>query len=131
MNPQDDKPQGQDQLDSLEGLGNQSLEELFSDPADGDQASSGNAAPKRDMAMFGKIPVKLTLEVDSVEIMLGNLLDLNPGEVLPLDKKVGEPLDVRVNGELLARAEVVVVDGRYGLRLVDVPRNPNLTPDQD
>jgi flagellar motor switch protein FliN/FliY len=99
----------------------QSLESLFSSESNQlDDIKLDSAKGSRDIALFSKIPVKLTLEVDSVEVMLGDLLDLEPGEVLPLDKKTGEPLDVRVNGQLLARAEVVVVDGRYGLRLTEI-----------
>ncbi|WKE66514.1 FliM/FliN family flagellar motor switch protein [Gallaecimonas kandeliae] len=83
---------------------------------------AGEAAPQapRDLALFRNIPVRLTLEVDSVELPLGELLNLSQGQVLPLDKQAGAPMDVRVNGTLLARAEVVVVDGRYGLRLTQV-----------
>lgn len=113
------------ELDALGDDTEQSLEALFAD-----QTSEGGAAPKqsapRDIGLFSKIPVHLTLEVDSVEVTLGDLLGLNPGEVLPLAKKTGEPLDVRVNGQLLAHAEVVVVDGRYGLRLTEILHDVSL-----
>ncbi|MED5526516.1 flagellar motor switch protein FliN [Gallaecimonas pentaromativorans] len=83
-----------------------------------DKAQPAKAAA--ELSLLRNIPVKLTLEVDSVEISLGELLGLGSGEVLPLDKSAGAPLDVRVNGTLLAKAEVVVVDGKYGLRLTEV-----------
>jgi flagellar motor switch protein FliN/FliY len=74
----------------------------------------------RDLQVFRNIPVRLTLEVDSVEVPLADLLALSQGTVLALDKPAGAPLDMRVNGVLLARAEVVVVNGKYGLRLLEV-----------
>ncbi|EKE73956.1 flagellar motor switch protein FliN [Gallaecimonas xiamenensis] len=85
-----------------------------------DQQNAGQAKAPRDLALFRNIPVRLTLEVDSIDIALGDLLQLSQGEVLPLDKQAGAPMDVRVNGTLLAKAEVVVVDGKYGLRLTEV-----------
>src|SRR5690606_13709233 len=108
-----------EQLDTEGG----SLEELFGSS----DSPAAPAAEKPNLSVLKKIPVKLTLEVDSVEEMLGEVLDLSAGEVLPLDKKVGEPLDVRVNGTLVARADVVVVEGTYGLRLIDVLQNISLS----
>ncbi len=98
----------------------QSLESLFGSADDASAGRKEESGAGRELSVFSKIPVRLTLEVDSVEVMLGDLLNLAPGEVLPLDKKTDEPLDVRVNGQLLAHAEVVVVDGRYGLRLTEI-----------
>ncbi|MBY8039802.1 flagellar motor switch protein FliN [Vibrio fluvialis] len=80
------------------------------------------AAPKveRDLSFFRNIPVTVTLEVASKEIALGDLMKAGEGSVIELDKLNGEPLDVKVNGSLLGHAEVVVVNDKYGLRLVDV-----------
>lgn len=121
MSQSDDQNELDQDLDDLKDLGgddaDQSLDALF---GGGDDESKIDPPRNRDLSMFSNIPVRLTLEVDSVEIMLGDLINLTPGEVLPLDKKTGEPLDVRVNGQLLARAEVVVVDGQYGLRLTEI-----------
>ncbi|MCV6609542.1 MAG: flagellar motor switch protein FliN [Amphritea sp.] len=66
------------------------------------------------------IPVKLTLEVGRTDIAIRNLLQLNQGSVVELDRVAGEPLDVMVNGTLVAHGEVVVVNDRYGIRLTDV-----------
>ena len=74
----------------------------------------------RDLRFFRNIPVTVTLEVASAEVPLGSLMQVGEGAVIALDKQAGEPLDVRVNGRLLARAEVVVVNGNYGLRLLEV-----------
>ncbi|MCG6382204.1 flagellar motor switch protein FliN [Vibrio fluvialis] len=80
------------------------------------------AAPKveRDLSFFRNIPVTVTLEVASKDIALGDLMKAGEGSVIELDKLNGEPLDVKVNGSLLGHAEVVVVNDKYGLRLIDV-----------
>ncbi|EKO3933735.1 flagellar motor switch protein FliN [Vibrio fluvialis] len=80
------------------------------------------AAPKveRDLSFFRNIPVTVTLEVASKEIALGDLMKAGEGSVIELDKLNGEPLDVKVNGSLLGHAEVVVVNDKYGLRLIDI-----------
>ena len=66
------------------------------------------------------IPVTISLEVGSTKISIRNLLKLNQGSVVELDRLAGEPLDVLVNGTLIAHAEVVVVNEKYGIRLTDV-----------
>lgn len=76
------------------------------------------AAPSLGMSMFRDVPLTVTLEVASTEVTLGELSDAQAGDVLPLDKAVGEPLDVKVNGVLFAKAEVVMVNGKYGLKFV-------------
>ncbi len=76
--------------------------------------------PERDLSFFKHIPVTVTLEVASKEIPLGDLMKAGEGSVIELDKLNGEPLDVKVNGSLMGHAEVVVVNDKYGLRLIDV-----------
>ncbi|MBY4675953.1 flagellar motor switch protein FliN [Marinobacterium arenosum] len=76
------------------------------------------ADPKLDVIM--DIPVEITMEVGQTEIPIRNLLKLSQGSVLELDRVAGEPLDVKVNGTLIAHGEVVVVNDRYGIRLTDV-----------
>lgn len=76
--------------------------------------------PERDLSFFKKIPVTVTLEVASKEIPLGDLMKAGEGSVIELDKLNGEPLDVKVNGSLMGHAEVVVINDKYGLRLIDV-----------
>lgn len=73
-----------------------------------------------DMSFIRNIPVNLTLEVASTELMVGDLMNITVGSVVELDKLCGEPMDVRVNGTLLGHAEVVIVNNKYGLRLVSV-----------
>ncbi|MFM5656750.1 lateral flagellar motor switch protein LfiN [Aeromonas veronii] len=100
------------------------LDQLFGDdismPSAADYLAPTNSSKQRDLSFFRQIPVKVTLEVASTEVPLGDLMRVEEGAVIELDKLAGEPLDVRVNGRLLAKGEVVVVNGKYGLRLVDV-----------
>lgn len=74
--------------------------------------------PKLDVIL--DIPVHLTMEVGGTEIAIRNLLQLSQGSVIELDRVAGEPLDVKINGTLIAHGEVVVVNDRYGIRLTDV-----------
>lgn len=66
------------------------------------------------------VPVMLSLEVGRTRIPIRNLLQLNQGSVVELERGAGEPLDVFVNGTLIAHGEVVVVNDRFGVRLTDV-----------
>jgi flagellar motor switch protein FliN/FliY len=66
------------------------------------------------------VQVSLSLEVGRTRIPIRNLLQLNQGSVLELERAAGEPLDVYVNGTLIAHGEVVVVNDRFGVRLTDV-----------
>lgn len=66
------------------------------------------------------IPVTISMEVGSTDITIRNLLQLNQGSVVELDRLAGEPLDVLVNGTLIAHGEVVVVNEKFGIRLTDV-----------
>lgn len=66
------------------------------------------------------VPVMLSLEVGRARIPIRNLLQLNQGSVVELDRDAGEPLDIYVNGTLIAHGEVVVVNDRFGVRLTDV-----------
>ena len=82
-------------------------------------ASSG---PKHDLNLdvILDVPVTLSLEVGRTRIPIRNLLQLNQGSVVELERGAGEPLDVFVNGTLIAQGEVVVVNDRFGVRLTDV-----------
>ncbi len=66
------------------------------------------------------VSVSLSLEVGRARIPIRNLLQLNQGSVVELERGAGEPLDVFVNGTLIAQGEVVVVNERFGVRLTDV-----------
>lgn len=73
----------------------------------------------RKMALFSRIPVTLTLEVASVNVSLAELMSVNSDSVVELDKMAGEPLDIKVNGILFGKAEVVVLNDKYGLRIIE------------
>jgi flagellar motor switch protein FliN/FliY len=66
------------------------------------------------------VPVTLSMEVGRARIPIRNLLQLNQGSVVELDRAAGDPLDVYVNGTLIAHGEVVVVNEKFGIRLTDV-----------
>lgn len=66
------------------------------------------------------IPVRLSMEVGNTNISIRKLLKLNKGSIVELSRTAGEPLDVMVNGTLVARGEVVVVNDKFGVRLLEV-----------
>lgn len=66
------------------------------------------------------VPLSLSLEVGRSRLSIRELLKLNKGSIVELDRAAGEPLDVMVNGTLVAHGEVVQVDDKYGVRLTDV-----------
>ncbi|MDO3385051.1 flagellar motor switch protein FliN [Gilvimarinus sp. SDUM040013] len=74
--------------------------------------------PELDLIL--DIPVSISMEVGSTSITIRNLLQLNQGSVIELDRLAGEPLDVKVNGTLIAHGEVVVVNEKFGIRMTDV-----------
>ena len=83
-----------------------------------DDSISGDDKKKLDTIL--DIPVTISMEVGRSQISIRNLLQLNQGSVVELDRVAGEPLDVLVNGTLIAHGEVVVVNDKFGIRLTDV-----------
>ena len=75
---------------------------------------------KRKLDTILDIPVTISMEVGRSSISIRNLLQLNQGSVVELDRVAGEPLDVMINGTLIAHGEVVVVNDKFGIRLTDV-----------
>jgi len=90
--------------------------ENLEDDSTGGLASSGDE--KLDAIL--DIPVTISMEVGRANITIRNLLQLNQGSVIELDRVAGESLDVLVNGTLIAHGEVVVVNDKFGIRLTDV-----------
>lgn len=82
----------------------------------------GIAAPLREqgLEMVLDIPITLTMELGRRHISIRELLQLNHGSVVKLDRPTGEPLDILANGCLIARGEVVVVNERFGVRITDI-----------
>jgi flagellar motor switch protein FliN len=79
-----------------------------------------DAAREVNIDVILDVPVTLSMEVGRTRIPIRNLLQLNQGSVVELDRAAGEPLDVFVNGTLVAHGEVVVVNDKFGIRLTDV-----------
>lgn len=75
---------------------------------------------RRKLDAILDIPVTISMEVGRSQISIRNLLQLNQGSVVELERVAGEPLDVLVNGTLIAHGEVVVVNDKFGIRLTDV-----------
>ncbi|MDE2049519.1 MAG: flagellar motor switch protein FliN [Gammaproteobacteria bacterium] len=92
-------------------------------PAELDELTDdGGSGASRDvnLEVILDVPVTLSMEVGRTRIPIRNLLQLNQGSVVELERAAGEPLDVFVNGTLVAHGEVVVVNERFGIRLTDV-----------
>ena len=77
-------------------------------------------ADSEKMDMILDIPVSVTVEIGRTKMTIRNLLQLNQGGIVPLDRLAGDPLDVLVNGTLVAHGEVVVVNDKFGVRLTDI-----------
>ncbi|EXF93864.1 flagellar motor switch protein FliN [Pseudomonas fluorescens HK44] len=115
---------GQDDIDALlaadaassSSSGRLAMEEFGSVPKNNEPVTLDG--PNLDVIL--DIPVSISMEVGSTDINIRNLLQLNQGSVIELDRLAGEPLDVLVNGTLIAHGEVVVVNEKFGIRLTDV-----------
>lgn len=115
---------GQDDIDALlaadaansSSSNRLAMEEFGSVPKNNDPVTLDG--PNLDVIL--DIPVSISMEVGSTDINIRNLLQLNQGSVIELDRLAGEPLDVLVNGTLIAHGEVVVVNEKFGIRLTDV-----------
>ncbi len=129
-------------LDEQASDGSESGEGAESSGGDGDawadalsEQAEAEAAPLQEMTesttfssqdgdvnldMILDIPVDISMEIGRTKISIRNLLQLTQGSVVELDRLAGEPLDVMVNGTLIAHGEVVVVNEKFGIRLTDV-----------
>ena len=85
-----------------------------------DEKSNITVDEQRKLDTILDIPVTISMEVGRSKISIRNLLQLNQGSVVELERVAGEPLDVLVNGTLIAHGEVVVVNDKFGIRLTDV-----------
>lgn len=82
--------------------------------------STALCGTETNMDVILDIPVTISMEIGRTEISIQNLLQLNQGSVVELDRLAGDPMDVLVNGTLIAHGEVVVVNEKFGIRLTDV-----------
>jgi flagellar motor switch protein FliN/FliY len=74
----------------------------------------------RRLEMLLDVPLELSVEIGRTRMSIQELLSLGPGSVIELDKVAGEPLDILVNGRLVARGEAVVVNDKFGIRITDI-----------
>ncbi len=108
-------------------------EQAVSDAAAGEAAEAAEAAQFQELQSEIKpgvgdvnldaildVPVTISMEIGRTKISIRNLLHLNQGSVVELDRLAGEPMDVLVNGTLIAQGEVVVVNEKFGIRLTDI-----------
>lgn len=84
------------------------------------EARAGAQSTDINMDVILDIPVTVSMEIGRTKINIRHLLQLNQGSVVELDRLAGEPMDVLVNGTLIAHGEVVVVNDKFGIRLTDV-----------
>jgi flagellar motor switch protein FliN/FliY len=101
---------------SKTGLASDIFEQVKPTPVSASAELSGDV--KLDVIL--DIPVTIAMEIGRTELSIRNLLQLNQGSVVELDRFAGEPMDVLVNGTLVAHGEVVVVNEKFGIRLTDV-----------
>ncbi|MCG5514203.1 flagellar motor switch protein FliN [Ectothiorhodospira shaposhnikovii] len=94
-----------------------SFEDLGAEATPGRGAEGGAEV---NLGVILDVPVTISMEIGRTRIPIRNLLQLNQGSVVELDRLAGEPLDVMVNGTLVAHGEVVVVNEKFGIRLTDV-----------
>ncbi len=84
------------------------------------ESSPQSASSEMNLDVILDIPVTLSIELGRTRVPIRNLMQLNQGSVVELDRIAGEPLDVLVNGTLIAHGEAVVVNEKFGIRLTDV-----------
>jgi len=84
------------------------------------QAEDSGNGEAANLEAILDIPVSLSVEIGQTKISIKNLLQLNQGSVVELERLAGEPLDVKVNNTLVAHGEIVVVNEKYGIRLTDI-----------
>lgn len=94
-----------------EGVEHERINDLFEEAEGGESLS---------LELILDIPLTLSVEIGRTEMPIQRLLQLTQGAVIELDKMVGEPMDVLVNGTLIAQGEVVVIDDQFGIRLTQI-----------
>lgn len=82
--------------------------------------ANDNSLDKKNLDFILDIPLQVTVELGRTKLLVKDILQLNQGAVVELTKLAGEPLDIFVNSKLVARGEAVVVNEKFGVRLVDI-----------
>tara|TARA_R110002049_G_scaffold276255_4_gene454462 strand:- start:597 stop:995 length:399 start_codon:yes stop_codon:yes gene_type:complete len=114
-NSNEGKKPGLRAIDDLERV---QVQEIADEIRAGDDAL--NKLKVQNLDFILDIPLKVTVELGRTSIIIKDLLQLGQGSVLELDKLAGEPLEILVNGKLVAKGEVVVVNEKFGIRLTDI-----------
>jgi flagellar motor switch protein FliN/FliY len=82
--------------------------------------NAGDSAQPKKLDLLLDVPLDLSVELGRARMSIQDLLNMSPGSVVELDKIAGEPLDLMVNGRLVARGEAVVVNDKFGVRITDI-----------
>lgn len=110
--------EGTNEVDLNSTQGQNAIQKLADQMKAGDDAL--NKLKVQNLDFILDIPLNVSVELGRSQVIVKDLMQLGQGSVLELDKLAGEPLEVLVNGKLIARGEVVVVNERYGIRLTDI-----------
>ena len=102
-----------------EGLRPQTVDAKFKDMTDSSRAPRVDSA-RRELDFILDIPLDVSAELGRTRLLINELLQLGQGSVVELNKLAGEPLEVYVNGKLVARGEAVVINEKFGVRLTDI-----------
>jgi flagellar motor switch protein FliN/FliY len=84
-----------------------------------------SSGKKLELDMFSKIPINVSVELGRAQVSLKEVFELTEGSIIELERLVGEPLDLVVNGQVVAQGEVVAIDTNYGLRVTHVIALPH------
>ncbi|MEC7277941.1 MAG: flagellar motor switch protein FliN [Bdellovibrionota bacterium] len=115
----------ENEMNNNEGpLGNVDPKDIQEISSIADEVKAGDDALNKlkvqNLDFILDIPLKVTVELGRTSVVIKDLLQLGQGSVLELDKLAGEPLEILVNGKLVAKGEVVVVNEKFGIRLTDI-----------
>ena len=99
---------------------NGAMDDLWAEALSEQKSTSSKSGTLQDIDLIMDIPVKLTVELGRTRMTIKELLRLTQGSVVALDGLAGEPLDILINGYLIAQGEVVVVADKYGVRITDI-----------
>lgn len=131
--PKDEKPKNEDAttasdsqdpwadaLNEEQAAEKQSTAQSASDQVFKPLENSSRAGAANDLDIIMDIPVKLSVELGRTRVTIKQLLELAQGSVVGLDGLAGEPMDIMINGYLIAQGEVVVLDDKYGIRITEI-----------
>ena len=98
----------------------ENIEEQVEEQSNNTEEKDQSLASADNLRVLENIDVKSTVEVGSAELKIKELLRLNEGSVIELDRLAGDPLDILINGTMIAKGEVVMVGERFGIRFVEI-----------